>query len=164
MRVEDEIRYPADPRTVATMLADPEFVERKVAATHALSQDVEVVGDAEGSFTVTSRRTMPTDDLPDAARTFVGQTLDIRQVEAWEAPGADGSRAGTIVVEVVGAPLRLTGTLTLTSQGDETVQLLTGDLKSSIPIMGSRLEQMAQPAFMAGIRKEAQVGREWLQR
>lgn len=164
MRVEDEIRYPAEPRAVAAMLADPEFVDQKMAATHALSSDVEVVGDAGGEFTVTSRRTMPTQGLPDVARTFVGDTLDIRQVEAWEAPAADGSRTGSIVVEVVGAPLRLTGTLRLTPVDGETLQVLSGDLKASVPLLGGKLEKAAEPAFLAAVRKEHEVGTAWLRR
>ena len=164
MRVEDEIRYPAPPEAVAAMLADPEFVNHKVAATHALSHDVEVVGDAAGAFTVTTRRTMPTDTLPDAARSFVGDTLEIRQVEAWEAPSPDGSRSGSLVVEVVGAPLRLTGLLALRPEGDQTVQSVTGDLTSSVPLLGKRLEKAAHPAFLAAIRSEAQAGTTWLTR
>lgn len=164
MRVEDEIRYPAPPDAVAAMLADPAFVERKVTATQALSHDVEVVGTAEAAFTVTTRRTMPTDTLPDVARSFVGDTLDIRQVEAWEAPSADGSRAGSLVVEVVGAPLRLTGMLQLRRDGDESVQVVTGDLTSSVPLLGGRLEKAAHPAFITAIRKEGETGAAWLAR
>lgn len=164
MRVEDEIRYPAPPEVVVAMLADPAFVERKVAATHALSYDVDVVGTSQGGFTVTSRRTMPTDTLPDAARSFVGDTLDIRQVEAWEPASPDGSRAGSLVVEVVGAPLRLSGMLELSRDGDESVQRITGDLTSSVPLLGGRLEKAAYPAFIAAIRKEAEVGAAWLAR
>ena len=163
MRVEDEIRYLAPPDVVAAMLADPAFVDRKVAATHALSYDVDVVGTPDGGFTVTTRRTMPTDTLPDAARSFVGDTLDIRQVEAWERPSADGARAGSLVVEVVGAPLRLSGMLRLRRDGEGSVQDITGDLTCSVPLLGGRLEKAAYPAFMAAIRKEAETGAAWLQ-
>ncbi|MFZ5871845.1 MAG: DUF2505 domain-containing protein [Actinomycetota bacterium] len=162
MRVEDEIHYPVSPAEVAAMLADPEFVERKMVATHALSHDVEVVGTADGAFTVTTRRTMPTSDLPDLARSFVGETIDVRQVEAWEAAAPDGSRAGTVVVEVLGAPLRLTGTLRLAPDGGGTTETLAGDLKASVPLVGSKLEKAAEPAFMAAVRKEHEVGKEWL--
>ena len=162
MRVEDEIRYPAPPDAVAAMLADPAFVERKVAATQALSYDVDVVATPGGGFTVTTRRTMPTAALPDAARSFVGDTLDIRQVEAWEPPSPDGSRTGSLVVEVVGAPLRMTGMLRLRSDAEGSVQQVTGDLTSSVPLFGGRLEKAAHPAFMAAIRKEAETGAAWL--
>jgi hypothetical protein len=162
VRVEDQIRYSASPDQVATMLADPTFVERKCAAMHALSHDAEVVGDATAEFTVTTRRTMPTDTLPDVARKFVGKTLELRQVDAWEAATADGSRAGTVVVEIIGAPMRLGGTVHLEPDGSGTVQTFSGDLKASVPLVGGKLERAAEPAFLAAIRKEHEVGAVWL--
>jgi len=161
VRVEDTLHYPVPPADVATMLADPEFVRRKIEATHAVSHELDVVGTADGAFTVTSRRTMPTTTLPDIAQKFVGETLDLRQVEAWEAPRPDGSRAGTVVVEIVGAPMRLTGTLSLVPRDGGTTETLAGDLKASVPLIGGKLEKAAEPAFMAAVRKEHEVGREW---
>lgn len=164
MRVEEEIRYSASPDEVAAMLADPEFVERKCAATGALSHDAEVVGDASGAFTVTTRRSMPTDAVPDIARSFIKDSLEVRQVEAWDAPGPDGSRSGTVTVEIVGAPLRLGGTMKLDSDGGGTVERLSADLKASVPLIGGKLEKAAAPAFLAAIRKEQEVGTAWLKR
>lgn len=162
MRVDNEIRYPASPHDVAAMLADEAFQERKLVATHATSYDIEVTGDTSGAFTVSTRRTLPTDDVPDVARRFVGPTIDVRQVEAWEAPDADGARAGTVVVEIAGAPVRLSGTLNLVPDGEGTVEVMTGELKASVPFIGGRLEEAAQPSFLAAIRKEQEVGTAWL--
>ncbi|MFC5998584.1 DUF2505 domain-containing protein [Quadrisphaera sp. GCM10027208] len=162
MRVDNEIRYPASPDEVAAMLADEAFQERKLVATHAVSHEIEITGDASGAFTVTTRRTLPTDDVPDVARRFVGPTIDVRQVEAWEAPDADGARTGTVEVQIAGAPVRLSGTLSLVPDGEGTVEVMTGELKASVPLVGGRLEQAAQPAFLAAIRKEQEVGTAWL--
>lgn len=162
MRVDQDIHYPVPPAEVAAMLADPAFVDRKCAAMGSISHDSEVVGKAGDAFTVTTRRTLPTDSFPDVARRFVGETIDIRQVDAWEAAGADGTRAGTLVVEVVGAPLRLTGTQRLDPDGTGTLQTVTGDLKASVPLVGGRLEKAAEPAITLAIRTEAKVGSAWL--
>jgi hypothetical protein len=162
VRVEDRIRYPASPAEVAEMLADPEFVERKCAATGALSHTAKVDGTADGAFTVTTTRTMPTGDLPEVARKLVGSTLELRQVEVWEAAGPDGERDGTVSVDVVGAPMRLRGTLRLAPDGSGTVETLAGDLTASVPLLGGRLEKAAEPAFLAGVRKEHEVGSAWL--
>jgi carbon monoxide dehydrogenase subunit G len=162
VRVEEQIRYSATPDRVAAMLADPEFAKRKCAATGALSYDADVVGDASGAFTVTTRRTLPTLDVPDFARKFTGETVDVRQVEAWEAAAADGSRAGSVVVELIGTPVRMTGTLRLERDGEGTRELIDGDLKAGIPLLGGKLEQAAAPAFVAAIRKEQEVGTGWL--
>src|SRR5450830_39439 len=90
------------------MLADSEFVAAKVRASGALAQSVAVVGTSDRAFTVTTRRQMPTTGIPAQFRALLGSTLEVRQVEAWEAPSGD-ERLGTVVVEIVGAPVRLSG-------------------------------------------------------
>lgn len=162
MHVDAEIRYPATTDQVAQMLADSRFVEGKCVAMGATKQTVLVEGDASGAFTVTSSRTLPTDDFPDVARKFVGSSVTIRQVDAWQPAAADGSRQGTITVEIVGAPLRMTGDQWLRPDGAGTVQVFDGELKASIPLVGGKLESAAEPAIRMAIRKEDQVGHEWL--
>ncbi len=164
MRVQADITYPADAATVAAMLADPAFVEEYCASTGAVSHSVDVTGDAAAGFTVTTVRTMPTDRFPDVARKFVGATIDVRQTDTWEPAAADGARRGATTVEVVGTPLRLSGSLRLTPAGSGTEQTLDGDLKASVPLIGGRLEQAAEPAVMAGVRQQERVGGSWLTR
>ena len=162
MRVDSEITYEAGTDAVAEMLADPAFVERKCEAMGALEHSAEVSGDATGAFTATSSRTMPTDDFPDFARKMVGETVKIKQVDTWEAADADGSREGTVSVEIAGAPLKVTGRMSLRPDGAGTVQTVDAELKSSLPIIGGKLEKAAHPAIMAAIRKENQTGQKWL--
>ena len=51
-----------------------------------------------------------------------------------EAAGADG-RPGTVVVEITGAPVRLTGTMRLVAEADgSTTHHFDGDLKASVPV------------------------------
>jgi len=164
VRIETEIRYAATPDAVGTMLADPSFVDSKCAATGALRHTVQVDGDASGAFTVTTVRTMATDTFPDVARKFVGETVDIKEVDSWEAAAADGARSGTVVVEISGAPLKLNGTLALRAHDGGTLQEIEGNLKASVPIIGGRLEKAAEPALQMAMRKEGEVGREWLAR
>lgn len=164
MHVDAEIRYDASPEQVAAMLADEDFVEAKCVAMGALKHTVLVEGDARGAFTVTYSRTMPTNDFPEAARRFVGDTVVIRQVDDWREPDADGSREGTLSVEITGAPVRLSGTQRLSPEGAGTVQAVDGDLKASVPIVGGKLEKAAEPALRAAMRTENRTGREWLAR
>lgn len=162
MRVEAELRYAASPDEVGAMLADPGFVDRKCAATGALRHTAEVDGDASGAFTVTTVRTMTTGQFPDVARTFVGDTVDVKQVDEWGAADADGTRTGTVALDMVGLPMKLAGTLRLEKTGSGTVQTVDGDLKASVPIIGGKLERAAEPALQMAIRKEGEVGQTWL--
>lgn len=163
MRLSVTLDLPTDAHAAARLLADPEFVHHKVLATGALEQHVDITGSADGAFTVTTRRALPTDQIPAHLRGFVGTRIDVRQVEAWEAPGADGARVGTVVVEIAGAPVRLSGrtTLTPTAVGSTTV-LYDGDLRASVPLFGSAVEQATAGAIRSALEVEQDVARRWI--
>ena len=162
MRLKAELRYDSEPAEVFAMLTDPAFQERKLAATGALEQHVEVATRDDGGAVVTTRRTMPTDQVPDLVRNLVGRTLTIVQVEDWAPAAGGGGRAGTVTAEVSGAPVRLTGTLRLAASGAGTVETLDGELKAKVPIIGGRIERAAEPAITAAIEVEEREGRAWL--
>lgn len=162
MRLTAEIRYPAAPSAVVTMLLDPRFHERTCVATGALRHRVEVTGDGAGAFSVTRVRTMPTTDVPAAARRFVGPTLEIHEVLSWGSPGPDGSRTGTLTADLGGLPMRLTGTIRLSAAEAGAVQEIDGDLRASVPLVGGTLERAAEPALQAAVRREAEVAADWL--
>jgi hypothetical protein len=161
-----DISYSATPDRVFAMLLDPAFQEKVCLATGALdhSVDVEPVG-GSGSVdgaTITTTRKLPADGLPDFVRTFVGETLDVMRVDHWGPLEDDGSRRGTIVVEIHGTPVRLSGTMVMRGQGSGTVEDVEGDLKASVPLVGGKIERAAEPAVRAAVSKEQEVGTEWL--
>jgi hypothetical protein len=162
VRVAAEADFAADPMTVARMMADEGYVRAKVEASGATADVCEVVGDADGTFTVTTRRGVATDTVPPQFRSFVGESLEVRAIEAWEAAAPDGSRAGTILVEVTGAPVRLTGTVRLTGDAMSSHLAIEGDLKASIPIFGSAVEQAIAQAMTDIISAEKAAGQAWL--
>ncbi len=172
MHLRVELRFPAPVHDVGAMLADESFVrwraERSGSPGGAVQQ-VDVAGDAAGAFTVAVRRTLPTDQIPAHVRSFVGGGLELRQAEAWEAEH-DGARRGTVSLEIAGAPVRLTGTVTLTPDGAEggapggTVQTYEGEVRASVPLFGSAIEEAAADAVRTALAAEERAGREWLAR
>lgn len=163
MQVSARIIYPAGPEAVFAMLTDETFLAQVCTATGAVRHEVAVVL-AGGGARVTTRRELPTDQVPDFVRRFVGDTLTVVRVDTWAAAGADGSRRGEMAVEIAGAPVRLTGTLALTPDGATTVEDVDGDLKASVPLVGGKVEKAAEPAIRSGLRKEEQLGKAWLAR
>lgn len=161
MKFTADIRYAAAPDAVFAMLVDPAFQDQVCAATGALEHSVDVQ-QAGGGATITTTRKLPADDLPDFVRTFVGDTLDVMRVDHWGPVGADGGREGTVVVEITGAPVRLSGTITMAADGSGTVERVDGDLKASIPLLGGKVEKAAEPAMRAAISKEQEIGTDWL--
>lgn len=163
MHLRVSFALPASPATVAEMLADPAYVEAKVRATGAIEQQVDVVPAEGGAFTVTTRRSLPTDQIPANMRGFVGSQIDVRQVEAWEAAGPDGGRAGTVVVEIAGAPVRLTGAVRLLPAEDASTLSYEGDLKAAIPLFSGAVEEAAARAIRSALEAEEAVARRWLE-
>jgi hypothetical protein len=165
VRLTAEIRYDATPEQVFEMLTDPVFQQRKCAGTGALSYDVDVVAEGE-VVTVTSTRELPTDAIPEFVRSFVGSTLAVRQVERWSPAGADGTRVGSVSVEIAGAPVRFTGRVRMVAGnspgGASTVQAIDGDLKASLPLIGGRIEKAVEPAIRSAIKAEQRTGTAWL--
>jgi hypothetical protein len=161
MRITDEIDYAASPEQVFAMLSDEDFQRRKCQATGALSSQVSVTVNGERTV-IRTRRTMPTATFPDFVKSMVGDTLPLIQTDDWGPPAADGSRQGTLTVEVSGAPLGVTGTLALKPRGAGTVEHIECDLKARVPLFGSRIESAAVPAIRAGITVEQHTGQVWL--
>jgi hypothetical protein len=161
VNVTAQIRYAADPATTFAMLLDRGFQEQVCRATGATGFEVDVEQLDDGG-TVRTDRQLPTDQFPDFVKTFVGDIVHVVRVDTWGAAEADGSRAGTIVVEIKGAPVRLEGTLRLRPEGAATVEDVQGDLKASVPLIGGRIEKAVEPPIRSAVAKEEQVGARWL--
>jgi len=162
VRLSAEIRYDADPAAVFAMLTDAAFQERKCAATGALESEVEIERFHDGGATIRTRRTMPTDQMPDFARSFVGRSVDVVQVDDFGAPDGGGRREGTVVVEIKGAPVRFAGSLVLGASPEGTLETVDGDIKASVPLVGGRMERALEPALRSAIRVEQREGTAWL--
>lgn len=160
MNVHRETTYAADPEAVFAMLVDEAFLRRRAEASHALSHDVDVTHSASGT-TSTVRQSLPA-EVPDFLRKFVGTTVELTETITWAPPSADRSRTGTLVVEVANAPVTLKGTITLSLGGGGTQQVVDAELKASVPLVGRKIEEAAQPAVIAGIDGMEELGHDWL--
>lgn len=162
MHLQVTLTVGTDPRTTAVMLADPVYVRAKVRASGAEEIALDVTPGDGDAFTVTTRRSLPTDLIPPNVRAFVGARLEVRQVEAWEGPSADGGRRGTVAVEIAGAPVRLTGTVTLSGDASSSTIVYDGELKASVPLFASAVEEAAATAVRSALEAEQGVAREWV--
>ena len=162
MQVSAEIRYDADPRTVFAMITDPAFQRAKCEATGSLEHEVRVDARTDGGVVVFSRRTMPTDQVPDFVRSLVGATVHLEETQTWHPVTPEGERTGVIVVQIQGAPVRFTASTALSEDGTGTHQPIEGELKASVPLFGGRIERAAEPAVRAAIRVEQRTGTTWL--
>jgi hypothetical protein len=161
MKISETVDYPASPDDVFAMLTDERFQARKCEEVGSLSHDV-AVSQAGGATRVVTKRDLPTQDLPDFAKSLIGPRLTITETYEWAAANGDGSRTGDLTVELGGAPVTLRAKLGLAPSGAGTRMSLDGDLKASVPLIGGKIEKSAAPAIIDGIRSEGGVGRSWL--
>jgi Protein of unknown function (DUF2505) len=162
VRLSAEIRYEAEPKRVFRMIADPAFQEAKCVATGSIEHEIDVTEHEDGGATVRSRRALSTADVPDVVRSFVGRTVHLTERQHWEPERPDGSRRGTIHVEIEGTPVRFTASTALVPDSEGTRQPIEGELKASVPLIGGRIEKATEPAVRHGIRVEERTGTSWL--
>ncbi len=162
MHVRVQLSYAAETSAVAAMLADVGYARQRVEASGATVLQADVTGSPDGAFAVTTRRSVPTEGIPAQARSFVGSTLEVRQVEAWEAPGPAGERRGSVVVEISGVPVRLTGTVALDPATAGSTVVYDGELKAAIPLFASAVESAAVGAVRSALQAEQDAGSRWL--
>lgn len=177
MHLEKVLRYAAGPDAVAALLADPDFVAEVCAASGAHEWTVDVTGDHHGAFTVVSSRHLPVDQLPEAARRLLGRTLRVRETDRWQAPDAAGVRSGTVELDIPGAPVRARATMTLGPEdgpggaasggasvpgGTCSVQVLTGEIHATVPLLGARVERVAQGPLLEALDQLEETARRHL--
>lgn len=160
MDLYSELHFDADPVTVFTMLTDEAYISRKTTAAKALRHEVSVSRQGD-RVTIQLTRVMPP-DVPDFVRRFVGETIDIKQTDLWEPAAADGSRTGSISLDMVGAPVTCTGSMSLTGNGGGSVVSIKGTVKASVPLFGGKIEQAVHQGLTEAAKIEERVGRAWL--
>ena len=149
---------------VHALLTDQAFQEAKCAATtDGGATSVDITRNAGGQRVRTTRE-LPSDGLPDVARSFVGDHLTVIEVQDWSGPAADGSRESALDIHVKGAPLTIKGTLRLEPSGAGTAEVLDAELKANVPLIGGRLEKAAAAPINTAIEIETRLLREWLAR
>lgn len=162
MRFTETMSLPGDPRSVARMYADPEYAEVRSGVLGAHGTETAVDGDVAGSFTVSTRRRVPSASIPQFARTFVGSELEVREIQSWGAPEADGSRSGSMTVEIVGVPASVQASASLSAAPGGSSVTLTGDIRASVPLIGGRLEKAAVPYVSKILRSEERSAAQYL--
>lgn len=160
MELKLSASYDATPEEVFAIVTDATFREQACEKTKALSYDVQV-SESGGDTIVRVSREMPSDDVPDIARKFVGQTLTVVQTETWHPAGADGSRRADVVGEIANTPVSLKGNASISAGGGQTVQTIDLDVKVAIPLIGRKIEPFVVDAIRSGLQKEHELGREW---
>ena len=158
MELSHTHRYAASAADVQQMLVDPAFRERVCARLGALSSDVAVTG-AGTTAEVFVRQTQSMAGAPAVATKLTGDTVTLEQREAWRS-----STAADLAISLPGKPAELRGgRIELVDRPDGGCdQVLSGDLRVRVPLVGGKLESMLSDVLRAAMRRQAEVGDAWL--
>ncbi|WP_423184056.1 DUF2505 domain-containing protein [Arthrobacter sp. NyZ413] len=149
-------------RVTATFI-DEDFLRHTSEFVGGTLESFTIDGDVAGAFTTTTVRTLPTTRLPEIARKVVGESLTVTQTEKWDAPTADGSRTSHIALKVSGAPLDVTAVQRLVAEGGNTRVELEGTVSSSVPFLGGKIADAAEPMVGKALKIQAQQAESWLE-
>jgi hypothetical protein len=154
--------FPADAFRTFAVLTNRDYIEAKCAATGSLRTVIDVSGDASSAITIRTERMLPA-NVPAVAKSFVGETIDVTEIQEWSAPDHEGSRSAILTVKFSG-PLRFEGTADLrpTSQGCSIHTL--GRLTAKVPFVGGTIEEEAARQTEKYLRIEESLAADWLGR
>jgi hypothetical protein len=141
--------------------ADKGVREAACQQSGALSWQVSVTPQPDGGATVEVDRVMAP-DVPDYIRKFVGEAISIRQVEHWSAPDAGGGRQASVRLTIKGQPASMDATAVLRPDGDGSTEVLTGEVKVAIPLVGRRIEPEIVKVIESALRIEYRASGDWI--
>ena len=156
--ISAQMCFAGNPQQVFTMMSDARYLALKCAT--AESSEFTVTTD-QGEKVITISRVIDV-NLPDIARGFLGTPLTINEVQRWAALDSQGCAQATLTITVAGAPAQVSGSLALHPCDVGTCVELTGKVKVSIPLFGSKAEHVIAQEVQHIIAHEESAGNEWL--
>lgn len=156
-QLRHELRYDgATPEQVYTMLATPEFREAVCEFQHFPRRTVTIDATGQG-MSVTVDQYRSADRVPAFARKLVGPEINIVQKEQWTSHSA-----ADLTIVIPGKPGDMSGTVTLAEVNGGTVETVEVNIVVSIPLIGSKAEEMISGLLQKALKAENHVGRDWL--
>lgn len=155
MRFSHQNSYSAPAAEVYAMLTDQAFREQVCSAIKSTRHSVEVT--AGPPVVVVVDQDQAVRNVPSYAAKVVGTSVRILQTETW----TDQSHAD-VHLTIPGKPGDLRATLSLVEDSGVTTATTEGDLKVSIPLIGSKLESVVAGLVTSFLAAEAEVGAAWL--
>ena len=156
MKFSHQMTYDAAPAEVHAMLADPAFREKVTEASGAFTSDVRISSNGSGMSVVVDQK-QHDHNIPSFAKKIVGDTIHVVQEEHW----SDDANAA-LEVSIPGKPGHMKGTITLSPDGDGTVESVDAEIKVHVPLLAGKLEKLIANLLQEALKTEQRVGVAWL--
>lgn len=145
-----EQKYAAPIDKVFALLTDPKWLEARCLALGELSAKVKAKKSAKGVSLAMTRHVKR--DLPSLIAKVMPSESDLQFDETWTKDG-DGY-SGTLAMDVVGQPLKMTAEFSLQPSGKGCVYSIEHKTKCSIPLVGGTVAKFAQGQIETGCADE----------
>jgi Protein of unknown function (DUF2505) len=134
--------------------------EQACRESGAVSWEIDIQRVGAGARVQVDRVLKP--DVPDMVRSFVGDSITVRQIEEWGGPDETGTRNAKVQVIIVGQPASMTGTAVLAPSGGGSVETVEGDVKVNVPFIGKKFEPELVKVIAGALKIEQRAGLEWI--
>lgn len=153
---------PAPVERITSVFTDEAFIRHTSEHVGGELKSVVLDGDTASAFSITVVRTLPTNRLPEMARKVLGESLTVTQIEQWAAPEPDGSRTAEVAMKIAGAPVKVDAVQRLVADDGATRVELEGTVSSSVPFMGPKIAEAAEPVVAKALNIQAAQAENWM--
>lgn len=142
MGVSDEHTYGATIEAVQAIFSDEAFIRAKYEGMGHRDVDITECTRTDDGLTIRSTRVVEI-DLPGFAKRFIKPVNTMNQVDTWTDDGT-GGWTGTFDVEVQGAPVHISGTMTLVPGDGSCVHKVDMAMDVKVPLAGGKIRDWAE--------------------
>ena len=162
-KISGELRFDAEPARVYAMVSDQAYVQDKNERTGGENVEAAVTDNGADGCVIVVSRDLPA-EIPSFAKKFVGEQISTTQTDNWGPADPSGNYAAKFHVDFGQAPMVIDGTMSITAEGAGAVLRVEAEVKASVPFVGGKLEGVAAEQFDRAVKKEQEIGSEWLSR
>lgn len=161
-KLSETMSFDASCDEVFAMMTDEAYVAEKLSGTGGSEPTINVL--KQGSdVVVEAGRNLPA-QVPSFMKSFVGEAIRVDEVDRWSPADDLGARTAKVTIDFAGTPANATGTLDLRPAGDGAEVLVNFEVKASVPLVGGKIEGVIVEQITRAIRKENEIGADWLAR
>lgn len=159
MQQQAKATFPKDSDTVIRMFTDQDYFLKKyemLGASDIQLLECETSGD---EFTILVQRNVPADvPVPGFAKKFFSDTMTVVQRDTWNT----STKTGRLEIELKGMPVEVSCDMTLADDGEGSTLTLNWNIKSSVPLVGGKVEKLLWDDFQQKMQPDNDAGVELL--
>lgn len=159
-KLTETMSFDAPCADVFAMMTDEGYVAAKLEGTGGTEATINVV--TQGSdVVVEAGRNLPA-QVPSFMKSFVGEAIRVDEIDRWSPADDLGARTAQVTIDFAGTPANASGTLDLRPAGSGSEVIVNFEVKASVPLVGGKIEGVIVEQITRAIRKENEIGVEWL--